>query len=541
MATGKLSPRQKMINMMYLVLLALLALNVSKEILKSFHLMEVSFNRAKENLDTKIKSQISSFEEQASNDPTLKPYYERALEAEQITDKFVQYIEKVKTELADKTGGRQEFEEGDEGGKSYEAELVGTDNMEVHANYFMIDNDEGAKVKGWKGKELEGMINATRDALLDLLNSDKDNGVDIKAEQSKAVIDACQLSALLTDKESIRYESWSAKYLENTPLAGVIAMLTKIQTDAKSTQGAVMDVLHQGKVAHLPISGLVSLIKPVNGSVIMNGGTYEAEIILAAETQGNDNTSYSLETGEGRIEKRGERWYYVSDWNSSGNHDFERIVTVKTPDGDKQYKFDGGFQVFNGGATISATRMNVLYIGVENDISVGVPGVNPHDVTVSMTGGRITKKGANYIATCTQKGTAVISASARMSDGTIRRVGSQPYRVKMLPTPKAYIGAIGSGAIVPARSLPPQRKIVAHLGESFVFGGIEYRVNKYQFSVARKHGDPYVKRVNGALLTPEIIRVINSLRKGDRIIVDRIRATGPDGQKTLDPILIEII
>ena len=89
MAGGKLSPRQKMINMMYLVLTALLALNVSKEILKSFHLMEVSFNKAKENLDSKIDMQMTSLEKQSSEDPSLKPYYGRAQEAKKITDEFV--------------------------------------------------------------------------------------------------------------------------------------------------------------------------------------------------------------------------------------------------------------------------------------------------------------------------------------------------------------------------------------------------------------------------------------------------------------------
>ena len=104
MAGGKLSPRQKMINMMYLVLTALLALNVSKEILKSFHLMEVSFNKASENLDGKIKGQMEGFAEQAGNDPKLKPYYNKAVEAETITNDFVSYIETNKKDLIEKTG-----------------------------------------------------------------------------------------------------------------------------------------------------------------------------------------------------------------------------------------------------------------------------------------------------------------------------------------------------------------------------------------------------------------------------------------------------
>ncbi|MBO6517028.1 MAG: hypothetical protein JJ975_10810, partial [Bacteroidia bacterium] len=335
MATGKLSPRQKMINMMYLVLMALLALNVSKEILKTFHLMEVSFNRAKENLDDKIDVQMAAFRNQVENTQTLVPYYERALESDRITNEFVDYIEGIKTDLINKTGGRQELEEGNEGGELYEAELVATDNMEVHANYFMVDNRNGEQKAGWRGTELENRINTAREELLALLETDLDAGVKIERNDADAVRRACQLSAVLTEREASSHKSWSAKYLENSPLAGVITMLTKIQSDAKATQGAVLDVLYKGEVPNIPISQIVPIVRPLNGSVIMNGGTYEAEIVLAAQTKGNENDLYELKSGSGSLEKRGNSWFYKANSTNAGNHSFNGLVTVKTPTGDK--------------------------------------------------------------------------------------------------------------------------------------------------------------------------------------------------------------
>ena len=239
MAGGKLSPRQKMINMMYLVLTALLALNVSKEILKSFHLMEVSFNKASENLESVIDKQMVSFEEQAANDPKLKPYYTRAEGAKSVADNFIAYIETIKQELIGNTGGRQELDEDEVGGHPYDAELVGMDNMEVHANYFMVDNADGSKAKGWKGVELEAKVNGARIDLVKALVEDTANGIKIDPKKMKAVDDACQLSAVLSEKELKKYPTWSAKYLEHSPLAGVVTMLTKMQSDARATQGAV--------------------------------------------------------------------------------------------------------------------------------------------------------------------------------------------------------------------------------------------------------------------------------------------------------------
>src|SRR6056300_642603 len=297
MASGKLSPRQKMINMMYLVLMALLALNVSKEILKSFHLMEVSFNKAKENLDGKITKQMEGFQEAAGNDPKLRPYFDRAKEAQQITDDFVNYIEEIKKELIEKTGGRKDFEEGFDASHDYEAELVGMDNMEVHANYFIVDNADGAKTKGWKGQELEDRVNGTREKLVALLKSDTANGIAIKEDLMTSVAKATQLRAELTEQEAKKYPTWSAKYLEHTPLAGVVTMLSKMQSDAKATQGAVLDVLNQGKKTAFKVEGLVPVVRPTSGSVIMSGDKYEAEIFLAAQIAGMENATFELTEG----------------------------------------------------------------------------------------------------------------------------------------------------------------------------------------------------------------------------------------------------
>lgn len=100
MAGGKLSARQKMINMMYLVLTALLALNVSKEILKAFHLMEVSFNKANDNVSKKNKALISALEDQMKSRPeVVKPYLERAKDVRKASEEFVNYIEELKKTL----------------------------------------------------------------------------------------------------------------------------------------------------------------------------------------------------------------------------------------------------------------------------------------------------------------------------------------------------------------------------------------------------------------------------------------------------------
>ncbi|MFT5725697.1 MAG: gliding motility-associated protein GldM [Bacteroidia bacterium] len=542
MAGGKLSPRQKMINMMYLVLTALLALNVSKEILKSFHLMEVSFNKASENLDSKIAKQMTSFGDQAQNDPKLKPYFARATEAKNIADGFVNYIDGIKSDLIEKTGGRQDADEEDEGGPSYEQELTGMDNIEVHANYFMVNNADGAKEKGWKGKELEAKVKETRTKLIGVLKQDTTKGVTIDPKKMKAVDDACQLVAQLTEKELEKYPSWSAKYLEHSPLAGVITMLTKMQSDVRATQGAVLDVLNQGKITVVKVDGFIPVIKPVSGGgVVMSGDEYKAEIFLAAITSGSENDEYILQKGGTALVEEDGKHYYVAKGGSPGNFEYSGVVKVKTAEGDITYPFKGEYQVFQGGATISATKMNVLYIGVDNPISVGVPGVSPAGVRASMQGGTISRSGKDWVARVTNKGRATIVASATMSDGSMRRMGQMEYRVKQLPKPEAKWGTVESGTSMARAAVAIHRTVRASMGVEFAFEGLKYRVTGYRFVLAPRKGEAFMASRKGASIPGGFSDKIRKAKRGDRILIDKIRAVGPDGkQRNLKPILIEL-
>ena len=156
MASGKLSPRQKMINMMYLVLIALLALNVSKEILKAFHLFELSFNNANKNTDLKNKDVMAGFEANM-NDPAKKgrteQWYKLAQEAQKVSKEFNDYVEKTKNDIVIGAGGRKD--------EKAEEELTQPDNMEKHANYFVnIGN----------GKKLQDKIEETRKKLVKILD-----------------------------------------------------------------------------------------------------------------------------------------------------------------------------------------------------------------------------------------------------------------------------------------------------------------------------------------------------------------------------------
>ncbi len=166
MASGKISPRQKMINMMYLVLTAMLALNVSSEILKAFYKFEVSMQNAGTNLDSANLKLLGAMDKEVDKQgEKAKPFRDHAYDAKKIADEFVKYIEDIKTILLEKDSkdGNNPREE--------DGQLKSSKDMERAVQYF-LENKDAQGGKDAKGKELMEKINSTRIALLNLVDEE---------------------------------------------------------------------------------------------------------------------------------------------------------------------------------------------------------------------------------------------------------------------------------------------------------------------------------------------------------------------------------
>jgi gliding motility-associated protein GldM len=526
MAGGKLSARQKMINMMYLVLTALLALNVSKEILKAFHLMEVSFNKANANVDKKNLSILKALEEQAKNRPEeVAPYHKRALEVKQVSGEFVKYIEELKKALIARTEGRKEAKEGEETGQT---ELVEADNIELHANYFFKNPDDT------KAKELTAKVNATRAKLLGLLKDG--NGVKVDpADRAKIEV----YTNLKTNYDKTNYTGWAEMYFEHSPLAGVITMLTKIQNDCRNTEADIIEMLAKNiDKDKITFDRLEAKVIP-NSTAVQVGSEYRAEVILVASNTKSDNPvmvggrALPMEEGKG---------IYTARPSNQGVFSWSGSIEVKSPTGNKSYPFKQEYQAFEGGATISADAMNVLYIGLENPISISVSGYSPNDIQASITNGSLARAGkGGWVAKVTQTNPngAVVSVSVKMKDGSTRKMGEKKYRIKSVPKPEPMYGTVESGSATAAQ-LMVQNQIRAVL-PNFVFEGVTFTVTKYSALFVPKKGEARPSSGVGSAITPQLKGWVTTARRGDKVLIDDIYANGPGGiVKRLLPIVITI-
>lgn len=521
MAGGNVSPRQKMINMMYLVLTALLALNVSAEILKAFHLVEVSLDKSSGNIESKnasVMKSIDKYHVEFPNDSNGIVVYNSAKKARELSAELVKYIAEIKEQIVAGADGRKEDTNGD--GKIDDEELTKADDVENHAN-LMINNK--------KALELRGKINETRDKLLALVPKDKQSAIQTDLVTNDFV-------------EGGENKTWESVMFEHTPAAAVITLLSKLQGDVRNTEAQVLDILKASiSESDFTFDKLEPKVIPNNGTYITLGSEYSADIFVAASSSKQDAV---IEVNGKQIPFEGGVGRYKVVPTSEGEIKYKGTIRAKKPNGQEDiFPFEQSFTALKPLAVISATKMNVVYIGLENPISVSVPGYSPKEVQVS-----ISPAGAATFKPDAQAGTyllnpkyvqgvreVVVSVSVT-KNGKTSKMGEQKYRIRQVPKPIPMLGSIEQSGPVSAGVLKTAAFVYANL-KDFAFDGISYKPTKYTLIYQPKKGDAKAFFGNGPAVPPEAKAALNNAKTGDRITLVQVQATGPAGSVILPAAL----
>lgn len=528
MADSNASPRQKMINMMYLVLTALLALNVSAEILKAFHLVEVSMARAGDNIDKKNQESLAAIAKYKSDHPTDPIAIDaeaKAKQAVEVSKEAVKYFNDLKEELIAATGGRKEDSNGD--GKQDDEEIVGASNTEIHANMMIVQK---------RGEEVKKKINDTREKLLALVPADKRAG--IKSD--------------LVTPDPPPHEgtkiTWESQMFEHTPLAAVNTLLTKTQNDIKNTEAQVLDYFRSNLTGDvIVIDNFKAQVIPTNGTYVSVGSKYAADIFLAAASSKTDATvtvngrEIKSEEGIGKFE---------TNPGSEGEQKFKGVITTKRASGKvEQYPFEFAFTAVKPIAVIAATKMNVVYIGLDNPISVSVPGYAATDISVSLdpaSAGQLKpdpKQKGSYLLSLnkTASKVKVVASVKDRGTGATKKMGEQEYRVRMVPDPIPALGTLDVSGNVASAQIRSQNVVRAPL-KNFAFEGVNYIPYEFQFvMIPKRGGQPVVEKGNGQMLTSNMQAALSRAVKGDKVIITSIKVKGPDGARQLPtPLVFDI-
>ncbi|MFI5218506.1 MAG: gliding motility protein GldM [Bacteroidia bacterium] len=540
MAGQKLTPRQRMINMMYLVLTALLALNVSKEIINAFVTVNDSLEVSNKNTTDKNGRTYSDFEAAMKNDPVkTKPYYDGAMATKKGAETLSTYIENLKKELvklADK------IDEGDPVPPLIEMEQK--ENYDVPTYHMLGDANDG---RGKTATELKNNIEIYKQSILKILAPKDQARFKTRLDEMLTTKDPDPSSRIYKEDNK---KTWEMANFYHNPVVATVALLTKMEADVKNAESEVINHLYQDitKTSYKFDTLQARVIAPT--SYVLLGQKYQADVFLAAMSSTADP---KIEIGDVDTVKRvmrgtatpipvsGGLGKYEVSATSEGIKKWGGLITVKNPvtNAEEKYPFTAEYVAAKPSTVISADKMNVLYIGVDNPMSISVPGVANDNVTASISGGggslvRDPKLGGgHYIAKVSTQGECLISATAKM-DGKNLPMGNMKYRVKRVPDPVAKC-ANSKGGPINKNLLAAQPGIVSIM-ENFDFE-LYFKVKTFKMTMVRKGRDPIEIDSPSNLLTSQMKELINTSPIGTKVYFEYIRASGPDGTtRSLSPL-----
>jgi gliding motility-associated protein GldM len=485
-----------MIGILYLVLLGLIALNVPDSLLDAFRNITNSLDQSRTNVTTSLQSTYSAFEATKLKEQPEKAnqLLTKAKDASKAADELNGYIEELKTELIKRGGG-------------INPEINDVDARES------LDISPEVMINAKKADVLKGKIESTRARLLQLLGKDS-VGVNFS------------LNAIGPKKKT-----WQQAYFgDGIPLGAALTTLAKIQADNKNAENEVVKkILGKIDVASVTLNQFRPVVSAPS-SYVLAGQQYKAEIYLTAYDQ---TSNPAMTVGGSSIPTANGVGTYTTTASGEGLHTWSGNLSVKQVEGPpKVYPISATYMVAKPSAVVSPDKMNVLYIGVPNPLSVSAPGVPKESMKVSMSGGSINGSGGHYTATVSSIGTARITVLG--DKGMV--LGTSEFRVKRIPDPKPQFAG-RSGGNTSAANLRAQDRVFAKL-ENFDFDA-KFNVTRFTVLIVKPRQDAIILSGSGAELTSAMRAAMNTVTPGSTVIFKDIVAVGPDGSpRGLDPIVL---
>ncbi len=508
MAGGKQTPRQKMIGILYLVLLGLVALNVSDSILEAFKNLTDSLNASTENVKSGVDATYASFEASKLKDEPerARPIYEKAKKASSYTAELETYVADLK-KLFEKEGGGYNEATGD---------ISKRDNLDISPRLMINQN---------RGTELKNKINDTRKKLLALLDEKDHEGINFSLEAK----DPPNRAGVI--------RSWEqSNFGDGIPLTAAITALAKIQADTKNAESEVVKRI-LGKMDQAVVNlDQFSAVVVAPTSYLIVGQPYTAEVFLTAS---DSKSSPDITVGGSRLQIKDGKGTYTVNTGREGIFSWSGTVRVKQTDGSiKTYTTPvQKYQVARPSAVVSPDKMNVFYVGVPNPVSVSAPGIPKESLVVTISGGSISGSNGKYTVNVSSPGTTAKVNVAANIGGRVQNIGSSDFRVKRIPDPKAKFSGKTGGSLSSV-IIKSQNSIFAIL-EQFDFDA-KFNVTRFSLVIARPRADVVVLQTTGNSFSAQMRAAVAAVTPGTRVIFDDIVAVGPDGtQRQLDPMVFK--
>ncbi|GHS85372.1 hypothetical protein FACS1894201_04980 [Bacteroidia bacterium] len=502
-----------MIGMMYLVLTAMLALNVSSSILSSFVIVNDSVEATNINFAKKNEGMYALFEKgYLQNKEKMMDNYDKALRAQELTATFRQYVHSAKADLISVV----------ENIPKEVADTLRAHDIENQDNY---DTPTLIFIEQGKGDELhEKMVQYKKD-MMDLIDEKRQHLMRFGMKTDGPFYDGAGAEV-----------SWAVQSFYHTVVVGAVTILNNIENEAMNIEYDVVSELYAAVSADdFKFDAIEPRVLPMSTYVVM-GDNFEADVFVAAyDSKSEISATIGGQTivGENGVVKIRRQATVEGPQVITGK------INVPGVNGVQSFDFKTEYTVARPSATVSADAMNVFYIGVDNPISVSVSGFDLAVVTPSITNGSLTKvTNGSYIVRVTTPGTTKINIDVTVN-GAKKTMGAREYRVKKVPDPIALVNGLGEfDAIVDKNVLANSGGIIARM-KDFDFK-LDVRVRSFSMSTTKSGGDIAEFKSNNNQFTPDMVNAMKNSRKSQRFSFENIVVEMPTGPVTLRSFTLAI-
>ena len=499
------SPRQKMINLMYVVLMAMLALNVSNEVLNGFSIVEESLKRTTVNATNENLAIYDNFAVQMKKNPQkVEQWYNKSQQVKQLSDSLYNMIADLKLAIVREADGS----DGDV------TNIRNKEDLEA-ANQVMLAPGRG------QGQKLFDAINAYRAKLLPMVTTSR---------QKQMLV-----SNLTTDvpkSAKAMGKNWQEYMFESMPAAAAVTLLSKLQSDVRYAEGEVLHTLVQNiDVKDIRVNALEAFVIP-NSQTIVRGDKFSAHIVMAAV----DTTQIpDIYIGNQKVTLHDNLYERIC--GSTGDFTLAGYLETVNGNGERiRRDFSQKYTVVDPSATVSADLMNVLYAGYNNPISISVPGVPLNKISATMSNGTLQPVGpGRYIARPAKVGQDVTFTVTSTNTGRAQQMGQFSFRVRKLPDPTPYItmkdehgnptrykgGGLAKAQLVAATS------IGAAIDDGIL--DIAFRVQSFETVFFDNMGNAVPMASEGASFSSRQMETFRKLTRNRRFYISRVTVVGPDG------------
>ncbi|WP_234109309.1 MULTISPECIES: type IX secretion system motor protein PorM/GldM [Chryseobacterium] len=518
MAQGKQTPRQKMINLMYLVFIAMLAMQIDQEIIRSYRDTTGSLEETR----TLTQTNNDIFERTLKEKQKLTPetFTKPLQDYEGLkvkADDLVSFIDGIKVKLSKES----EYDSNLDISESFPS----LNNTEPSTQNFFAEGDETKPSK--TAADLKAKIEAFKTYINQTFGGNK---------QMKEVVDRTNKQMITEFAKKKDGKNWLQYKFYNQPLIAALSNLEVIQSSARGIQGDALSRMLQEKIdANIKFDAYEAIVSAP--ATVIQGEPAQAKVAIgnySSSVPGLSMPGLTIQNGQG-----------VTNLNTSavGDHKFSGKISFTDVNGKViELPYDHTYKVIAGalelkaqkGAILTADKMNVLYRGLPNPVSGSILGADMSGISLSAAGASVSGSGGKWTVTPGSGNTVKLTISGKDPKGAVISQAFE-FRIKNVPPP---VGQIQGQSVVsmPASSIPNQHVSVAMPDFDFP---VSFTVNSFMFKVQGKAGMMITgnSMSNTAALT-------KNLRNGDIAYIYNIQATatGLGGQtlKQIPPVVINV-